>query len=118
MSPSPPRLARAQVERKLHKDDVDKLVRRIMGVRLAPHVLDVLFYLFSDEDGTFDGPAFTDVMKRRNRLPGHKVRCAHVTPRHAFVRCCCSPVMSRRQHAGCVLTTPLPPPLCPAALLW
>lgn len=63
-----------QIERPLAKDDFSKLLQKTLGVRLAPAVLDIVFAVFGDSEGLLDGPAFVQVMKSRNRVPGYRVR--------------------------------------------
>jgi hypothetical protein len=37
-------------------------------------------FVFGDEQGRLDGTEFVQVMKRRNKVPGYKVRCCLLYP--------------------------------------
>jgi Ca2+-binding EF-hand superfamily protein len=68
----------AQIERPLSRQDFAKLILKTLGLKLPAGVMDVLMVVFGDEQGRLDGTEFVQVMKRRNKVPGYKVR-----------RCCC-----------------------------
>lgn len=63
-----------QIQRPVPREEFVKWLKKTLNVKLSPAVLDVMFYMFADGDGCLDGPGFVDVMKRRNRVPGYKVR--------------------------------------------
>lgn len=61
------------------------MLQKTLNLRLSPAVLDIVFYMFGDSAGQLDGPAFVDVMKRRNRVPGYKVICQPWVPAVAII---------------------------------
>jgi hypothetical protein len=66
-----------QIERPLNQDDFAKLLQQTLGVKLAPTVLSIMFAVFGDSSGFLDGPAFVQIMKNRNKVPGYRVSRTH-----------------------------------------
>eukprot|EP00878_Enallax_costatus_P024166 GHUV01025765.1.p1 GENE.GHUV01025765.1~~GHUV01025765.1.p1 ORF type:complete len:470 (+),score=125.94 GHUV01025765.1:256-1665(+) len=62
-----------QIQRPVPRMEFVKIVKKSLNMKISPTVLDIIYYCFGDDEGNLDGPAFVDVMKRRNRVPGYKV---------------------------------------------
>ncbi|KAF6258901.1 hypothetical protein COO60DRAFT_1066567 [Scenedesmus sp. NREL 46B-D3] len=61
-----------KIERPLSRQDFAKLIHKTLGLKLPATVMDVLMFVFGDEQGRLDGTEFVQVMKRRNKVPGYK----------------------------------------------
>eukprot|EP00878_Enallax_costatus_P030405 GHUV01033099.1.p1 GENE.GHUV01033099.1~~GHUV01033099.1.p1 ORF type:complete len:126 (+),score=14.65 GHUV01033099.1:253-630(+) len=62
----------SQIQRPVPRMEFVKIVKKSLNMKISPTVLDIIYYCFGDDEGNLDGPAFVDVMKRRNRVPGYK----------------------------------------------
>lgn len=67
-----------QIQRPVPRTEFIKIVRKSLNMKISPTVLDIIFYVFADSEGNLDGPGFVNVMKRRNTVPGYKVRCCSI----------------------------------------
>ncbi len=63
-----------QVNRPVSKIDMAKLLKKLLGLSVAPHILDVLFHVFGDAQGNLDVAAFMEAMQRREVMWGRRVR--------------------------------------------
>eukprot|EP00882_Tetradesmus_deserticola_P020479 GHRQ01022126.1.p1 GENE.GHRQ01022126.1~~GHRQ01022126.1.p1 ORF type:complete len:497 (+),score=187.27 GHRQ01022126.1:565-2055(+) len=61
-----------QIERPLSREDFAKLISKTLRLKLPSNVMDVLMFVFGDEQDRLDGTEFVQVMKRRNKVPGYK----------------------------------------------
>ena len=55
------------------KADMAKLLKKLLGLSVSAHVLDVLFHVFGDASGHLDVHAFLEVMQRREVMWGRRV---------------------------------------------
>jgi hypothetical protein len=63
-----------RIGRPVERQDFAKLTQRLVGVKLTPNVVDILFAVCADGEGKLDGHAFVKLMRARERMPGRKVR--------------------------------------------
>ncbi|KXZ48149.1 hypothetical protein GPECTOR_30g245 [Gonium pectorale] len=62
-----------QVDRPVCKAEFTKLLKKLMDITLAPHVVDIIFDIFADERGALDTTAFLEVMQRREIMWARRV---------------------------------------------
>jgi len=62
-----------QVGVSVKKSDFNKLLKKTLAFQLSPAVLDVIFYLFGNEEGHLNGEGLVDALSRRDRLPGKRL---------------------------------------------
>ncbi|PNH07025.1 hypothetical protein TSOC_006539, partial [Tetrabaena socialis] len=53
------------IDRPVSKSDFAKMVKKLLGIALGAHVIEVIFAVFGDEAGMLNTPAFLEVMQRR-----------------------------------------------------
>jgi hypothetical protein len=63
-----------QVGRPVTRADFNKILHKVAGIKLSPLAVDLLFALFGDANGELDSVALVEVMQRRDKLPGKRVR--------------------------------------------
>ncbi|KIY99536.1 hypothetical protein MNEG_8424 [Monoraphidium neglectum] len=61
-----------RIGRPVERQDFAKLTQRLVGVKLTPNVVDILFAVCADGEGKLDGHAFVKLMRARERMPGRK----------------------------------------------
>jgi hypothetical protein len=54
--------------------DFNKILDKVAGIKLSPLVTDLLFAVFGDANGELDSAALVEVLQRRDKLPGKRVR--------------------------------------------
>ncbi|KAG2451387.1 hypothetical protein HYH02_003988 [Chlamydomonas schloesseri] len=62
----------AQVGRSVTKPDFVKLLKKLLNVTLPPHVVDIIFAVFTDDKGNLDISTFLEVMQRREIMWGRR----------------------------------------------
>lgn len=61
-----------QIHRPVTKADMAKLLKKLLGLSVGAHVLDVLFHVFGDAEGHLDVHAFLEAMQRREVMWGRR----------------------------------------------
>jgi len=63
----------ARIGRPVERSDLVKLTQRLLGVKLAPNLVDVIYALCGDAEGRLDGAEMVKLLRHRERMPGRKV---------------------------------------------